>query len=1104
MITQVIKLSDLPILSNYKDIKDSRLIAVINNKTYSISLGQIKQNSIKKIANHLVSVAGKVINNIEIYWDDGNTTKLVLKNGSIGPTGDKGKTGEIGPKGDSLADDITGKNILRIVYDNITDDDNKIWSAYCGYKLNKLLESISEVFMDEYTYDLRYNEEKDEYGEYIYQQFINLELNNSSNNSTIINNNDGNIVLYKKYWTYEDDNELEYFITTNEHIETYVISNKRYFIWDNDAEIDNPKYDSENPDPNIPQKIKHPQYVETEEENYNSDTNIIHVKYIIDEYKLKSGESNPSEDDPINYSVKKYYNYIDNNTNEDYYFVPVDNKYIYNIAQSVEVDNPNYDPDDPYSSEPQKINQIQYKAVEFNTYKEYNNDLNDRYPKYIEVTLKDQKDLFDILNDYYLNPDNNNIYATRRQITEYDQFTNEISNIYYEYSILTKPVWLELEFTTDEDHITNILNNDYKPEEDIQEEPNQQQEDEVVIINKPIQTISLNNYEITIPINTVYSIPILITPEDYTDEIYINYDENVITVFEDGRIMAIQGNCQTYIEIYNTDDKNQPDKYPLKYAKLNINVITYAEKITLFNVTNIETNTEELITNFTGFKSIESHKSIFNIRPEVFPLSSTNQLLEWSIVDTTYAQIIVTDNNFDPINDSEINKNRRYYIYNQLSNIYEECTLEEYNNYISQLDEESDTSSLYYYVDTVITNNDQRIQLELLTEGSTQLEVRILGASSESIKLYNININTGITDIEIEEPNIKLFTGIQKTLSVNILPEDATEKKLTWLCDNPMISYQGNNLTCIVNAFDNSTPNGYIYVVSSDGYLDNVSSYFYYTIDIPVNYITIDGYEDTDFPLTLDQNTSITLHATAEVNPTNPQLVWESGNSSLFKVENLNNNSAKITALAGGTSSIIIKSTDGSGYVKEIPITCITLTQSITLQNTLIYMYAGYQYTIGTSDSDIIYTRDGGNTDILFYTSNDNIAKVINNNILDIRDTGNFKLYAKSIDNAGYITSINIKSYISSTELLLDEENEITISINDVYTIIASVYPDNTTYQKIEFKEVLDDNQSPIINIDEENGTIIPLEIGTTTISISTISRKGGKLSKTIKLNIEN
>jgi len=1015
MITKVIKLSDLSVLSRKtKDIGRSKLITVINDKSYTISLSQIKQNSIESIVNRLSNYENGIFNRIEIYWDDGNTTKLLVKNGSAGDPGYKGQTGDKGNTGGSDIGNINIPNtyrVLEIVNNNETDDIYKIWSAYCGNKVQEFIKSISEIFLDEYTYDIMNDEE--------IAQYVNLEFNSSTNKSQIVNNNNNHgIILYKKYWTYEDEGTIEYFIVSNDKIN----GNPSYKFFINNEEVDYETY-------------------------------------------VKSDESNKTK------TPDKYY--ISTNTVYQYFVYD-------NTTNS-------------------------YKSVSYKNYVDA--EENKLYPKYITSEYKD----FDLINEYYLNPNNNNTYATRRLVTENDSFTGEVTEIYYIYTEIVKPTWMELEFTTDEDTTSIVLNNDYRTEDKTEEHPNESKEDEIIIINKPIESITLDNCNITIPMNSVVTIPIHITPIDYTDNVYINYDENVIKVFEDGRIMAIKENVEeTIIKIYSTDDENIPDKYRQKYVELRVRVITYVNSLSFKD---IEGN---YIYSINGFKSLSSKKSIYDIIPEITPETSTHKELEWTIDDIDYAQFVDDSENNNIIG---TNKNH-YYLYNTQTKTYDECTIDKYNSFeIPEVIDEEQETIIYKKIitsSTITTDNDDSIKIELIKEGKTFVSVLTKGSSIPKIYSIDINIDTGINDIIVPE-SIKLLLNIPYKIESEIVPENATYKKLQWYkdLDDPNNQYMNvskdsiDDTICRVNAGRINVTSGKLYVKSDDGYNDELIKEIPYTIEIPVTSITLTQNNlpiNTSSVISLDKNDEITIVASVNDSATNKILKWTSSNTSIFNIQDLGNNMATIKAVDGGDATITVSATDGSEFSVTLNMKCIVLTEKIEIRNNISHIYVGNNYNI-VYDNDlnkpnmILYKKEGGNSEIKFFTSNNYIASV-SGTTLKIEHPGDFKLYAKAMDNAGYITNINIKAYQSSDGLLL-EESEATISLNDTYTIIAAVYPDDTTYQKILFKEIIEEGAESIIDIDEENGVINPKSTGVANIEVSTIANdEDGKLSQIFTLTI--
>lgn len=180
-------------------------------KNYIASLTNLNQKKIVSTAQELYSGSGDNVP-ILLNFKDHSTTRLMVKNGKVGPTGRIGKTGEQGTKGDSFLTSINRANDeskgvidwLTIANDCLTDTDNSVLSALQGYQMKELIDNLSETFMSDYQYALLFTD----------HVTIEAEFETFENNQLVqlIGEDKASHKRYCKYWTFESEGDQEYFV----------------------------------------------------------------------------------------------------------------------------------------------------------------------------------------------------------------------------------------------------------------------------------------------------------------------------------------------------------------------------------------------------------------------------------------------------------------------------------------------------------------------------------------------------------------------------------------------------------------------------------------------------------------------------------------------------------------------------------------------------------------------------------------------------------------------------------------------------------------------------------------------------------------------------
>lgn len=200
----VSRVSDLPIINKIWD--GMQTVVAHNKQNYVIDVSNITGRTILGMTELESDKSGDK-NIIYINFNDRKTDKLYVYNGTAGNQGETGKEGETGNQGEEgyinpNARGVTGT--MYIVNNSVTEDPNLPWSAYRGKDMNDKIYEMNETFVSEDEFNLLFNDVK-----YIYAEFITKEDNTTSN---IFNNDNNKHIVYKKYWTFEDEGGKTYYI----------------------------------------------------------------------------------------------------------------------------------------------------------------------------------------------------------------------------------------------------------------------------------------------------------------------------------------------------------------------------------------------------------------------------------------------------------------------------------------------------------------------------------------------------------------------------------------------------------------------------------------------------------------------------------------------------------------------------------------------------------------------------------------------------------------------------------------------------------------------------------------------------------------------------
>ena len=978
MINGILKISELAKL--LVALKDAKLLVANkqNKKNYYIQLSDVKGDKIVELNEYLANESSSdTKNTIELKFDDESTKMLNVfngKDGEIGKTGPKGIDGKQGNSMDSPENYDRIKyydDVLFIVNNNDSNDINKVWSAYQGKVMQDFLNSLSEIIMDDDTYDLLFRNEVS----------IDLEYDAKADNQDIliVHSDNSSHKTYIKYWTYEDEADEEYF-----------------------------------------------------------------------------------------YLIK-------NSNNKDEY---------------VKIENVDGVP-------------------------------------------------FDIWTHYYLT-DNplHDVYYTRKIHNVINEETGEIISSDYIYTEISKPTWMDLEFTTTVEDVNSIIlyQNPNIPQDDDHYIPSTPEDEEIITTYKPITEIYVDNLkyvDLTVDINKIITKTVTVKPTDYSNSLIgIEYDATKIQVFEDGRIMALDEPCETVVKIFSVDNPNI-------FAQININVVVLVNGITFEN------------------PLLKCYKDdpVYKIVPIIMPENVTNPVLKYEI-ESIYEEIDfddVFDFDSDLVNIS-FKPGKEGYIYYKddndeydqvfINNLAQSYQLINSDDEVIFTYEDDIIPVLYLFKESDIASVDEEGNVTFLKEGTTTvyvsstdgsnltstltIEVQTRSTNIEiDCELYNMTkthteLNENGEEIEVEETIencLDILLGRQNAITINatVLPENTSNKTLIWELvgnGNVQIEPSEDTLSCIVLMNSYSDEDDISLRIRTE---DNGAERSIRLIGKQsINRIEIhEKNKDTVNSISLDKDETITLTAIIDPNnASNKKVIWslnedpsivELNNGKVELIPSADTSECIVTAIGGGDSKIYVRPQDGSksgGKLLEstVNVASVILITSITLNNNKdIVMYSGLNtYSIGYD----ILPIDAYNKRLIWKSTNENVVTVNENGEITSHNAGNAKVYAIANDNSGVISNISVKVITPSEEINFTNDDDeyvlvastdksillstyvLDLDINENYTLVASIYPDNASIQLLNY-EVEDDTIADVDN----NGNITALKSGTTKVFVSSIDK---------------
>lgn len=159
-----------------------------------------------------------------------------------------------------------------------------------------------------------------------------------------------------------------------------------------------------------------------------------------------------------------------------------------------------------------------------------------------------------------------------------------------------------------------------------------------------------------------------------------------------------------------------------------------------------------------------------------------------------------------------------------------------------------------------------------------------------------VTVSVNVSSISLSQTSVTLEKGQSVTLTATVLPNDASNKDITWTSsDINIVSVDGNG-----NVFAVNGGQAEIIVNSADG---NVKATCNITVIVPVQNVSLDK---TELSLIKGQQTTLVASILPE-DATTKDVTWTSSDNNVVSVDK-----GTITAIAVGTATITVTTADGN------------------------------------------------------------------------------------------------------------------------------------------------------------------------------------------------
>ena len=266
------------------------------------------------------------------------------------------------------------------------------------------------------------------------------------------------------------------------------------------------------------------------------------------------------------------------------------------------------------------------------------------------------------------------------------------------------------------------------------------------------------------------------------------------------------------------------------------------------------------------------------------------------------------------------------------------------------------------------------------------------GGKTATCKVIVSDKEIKVTGVKLNKSETSILVGDNETLTATVLPEDATNQKVTWKSDKPEIaSVDANGKVTGVKAGEAT-----ITVTTEDGGKTATCKVTVSETSVAVTGVTLNKTE-----LILDTGGSETLTATvAPADATNQKVTWKSDKPEIATVDD----NGKVTAVKAGTATVTVTTRDGGKTAtcrvtvsdREIKVTEITLAA--------LAIYVGESKAITAT----VKPDDATNKELTWTSSDETVATVDATGKVTGKKIGTATITATARDGSGVSGSCTV------------------------------------------------------------------------------------------------
>lgn len=272
----------------------------------------------------------------------------------------------------------------------------------------------------------------------------------------------------------------------------------------------------------------------------------------------------------------------------------------------------------------------------------------------------------------------------------------------------------------------------------------------------------------------------------------------------------------------------------------------------------------------------------------------------------------------------------------------------------------------------------------------------------------NVTVYVNAESVTLDKTEVDLKVGETAQLTATVLPEDATDKTLSWKSLNTAVAtVDADGLVTAVAA-------GSAQIEVSCGTLTATCEV---NVTAPCTGVTLDKTE-----VTLTVNETVELKATVAPEGTTDTLSWTSSDEKVATVDE----NGKVTAVAVGTADITVTCGEKSATCKVTVQAEKVLVATLTLDITNKEAVAGDTFQLTAT----VTPSDATNQKLEWSSSDEEVATVDENGLVTVVSAGTCTITVKTTDGSNLSATCTLTATSGIASVVLDNNNNVVYSIS--------------------------------------------------------------------------